>query len=184
MRTLPDHFSIGQLARRTGVSAKTIRFYEQIGVLPAPARDANGYRRYAADDVNRLLLVRRLRLLRVPLDATRPLLADASDARCADVRRDLLALVDQRLHAIDHEIAALLAARDATRHYRAALARQCISELELFRTCDEVECLTAPEKCSEQEAKIMILVTTIQSCPDGCCCDECCEKGCCGTGCC
>ena len=49
---------IGDLARRAGVSAKTVRFYEGVGVLPEPARSPNGYRTYGEQDVARLAFVR------------------------------------------------------------------------------------------------------------------------------
>ena len=47
--------SIGQLARAAGVTDKTIRFYEQIGVLPAARRSASGYRQYSRSDADRLV---------------------------------------------------------------------------------------------------------------------------------
>lgn len=49
---------IGELARETGVAAKTIRFYEGSGVLPPPRRDLNGYRNYDASSIDRLNFVR------------------------------------------------------------------------------------------------------------------------------
>ena len=49
---------IGELAQRTGVSAKTIRYYEDIGVLPPPKRGTNDYRDYSPDAVDRLRFVR------------------------------------------------------------------------------------------------------------------------------
>lgn len=48
---------IQELAQKTGVSAKTIRYYEEIGILPAPARAENNYREYGEQDVARLRLV-------------------------------------------------------------------------------------------------------------------------------
>ena len=51
--------TIGALARATGVPPKTIRYYEQVGVLPA--RSAAGYRQYTPRDVQRLLFIRRAR---------------------------------------------------------------------------------------------------------------------------
>ncbi|MCJ1706251.1 MerR family transcriptional regulator [Microbacterium sp. VKM Ac-2923] len=53
--------NIGEVARLVGVSTKTVRHYHRVGVLLDPVRDANGYRTYGADDVARLLTVRRLR---------------------------------------------------------------------------------------------------------------------------
>ncbi len=49
---------IGALAERVGVNPKTIRYYEGIGLLPAPARLPSGYREYSDDDVERLRFVR------------------------------------------------------------------------------------------------------------------------------
>jgi MerR family transcriptional regulator, copper efflux regulator len=49
---------IGEIARETGLSTKTIRYYEDIGVLPEPPRAANGYRDYRPETVDRLLFVR------------------------------------------------------------------------------------------------------------------------------
>jgi hypothetical protein len=54
----PD-LTIGEAARLTGIGAKTIRFYEDIGLLPPARRSANRYRRYGQADVNRLVLLRR-----------------------------------------------------------------------------------------------------------------------------
>lgn len=48
---------IGQLAERVGVSAKTIRYYEQIGLLPVPVRSAGGYRLYGGEDESRLRFI-------------------------------------------------------------------------------------------------------------------------------
>ena len=55
--------TVGQLAHKTGVPAQTIRYDEQVGVLPAPLRSAAGYRQYAQRDVHRLLFMRRARTL-------------------------------------------------------------------------------------------------------------------------
>lgn len=49
---------IGELAQRTGTTAKTVRYYEEIGLLPEPDRDANDYRDYSKDAVDRLAFIR------------------------------------------------------------------------------------------------------------------------------
>jgi len=51
---------IGELARRTGVSRDTLRFYERRGLLAAPARQANGYRLYAPETVEQVVWIRRV----------------------------------------------------------------------------------------------------------------------------
>ena len=59
--------TIGRRARSAGMPAKTIRYYEEVGVLPRPPRTAAGYRQYTEDSVQRLLLIRRARALGVSL---------------------------------------------------------------------------------------------------------------------
>ena len=77
---------IGELAQRAGVRIDTVRYYERQGLLPAPQRQASGYRRYEDSDVARLRFVRRAKALGFTLIEIRELLAlsgrreeDASD---------------------------------------------------------------------------------------------------------
>ncbi|HKV83633.1 MAG TPA: MerR family transcriptional regulator [Ktedonobacterales bacterium] len=142
---LPDRLTIGQLSRLTGMRPKTIRYYEDIGLLPRPARQANGYRHYEAADVNRLLLLRRIRFLGVPLSVARPLLAGASDARCADVQQELLALTHQRLRALDEEMAELRQLRVMVEGYQHALDA-CPPDAtdQLFGECRDMSCIALP----------------------------------------
>ena len=58
---------ISQLARRTGIPAKTIRYYEATGLLPAPQREASGYRRYDEEDVDRLTFLAKAKTLSLSL---------------------------------------------------------------------------------------------------------------------
>lgn len=78
---------IGELSRRTGCNIETIRYYERIGLMPAPPRRGR-YRSYGADDVGRLGFVRRARELGFTLDEVRALLglAGGGHASCAEVR--------------------------------------------------------------------------------------------------
>ncbi|MGW7407637.1 MerR family transcriptional regulator [Streptomyces sp. NPDC054833] len=64
-------YSIGELARRTGLTVKTIRFYSDRGILPPADRTPAGYRRYGPDAVARLAFVRTLRELGLGLDTIR-----------------------------------------------------------------------------------------------------------------
>ncbi|MFF1924698.1 MerR family transcriptional regulator [Streptomyces sp. NPDC058221] len=65
------HLSIGELARRTGLSVKAIRSYSDRGIVPPAGRSPAGYRRYAPEDVAALRLVRTLRELGIGLSAIR-----------------------------------------------------------------------------------------------------------------
>lgn len=68
------HFSIGELSRRTGVNIETIRYYEKVGVLPAPRRNSGGRRVYDQDKKRVLAFVKRGRELGFSLTAIRSLL--------------------------------------------------------------------------------------------------------------
>jgi MerR family transcriptional regulator, mercuric resistance operon regulatory protein len=81
---------IGDLSRRAGCKIETIRYYERIGLLPRPLRSAARYRLYSADDVRRLVFVRRSRELGFTLEEVRTLLAlsgDQSKDVCVEVRQ-------------------------------------------------------------------------------------------------
>ncbi|HZA66238.1 MAG TPA: helix-turn-helix domain-containing protein [Geminicoccaceae bacterium] len=80
--------AIGALSARTGCNIGTIRYYERIGLLPAPPRSAGGHRLYGADLVHRLTFIRHARTLGFTLDEVRALLrlADDRNRSCADVR--------------------------------------------------------------------------------------------------
>ncbi|HEY7848705.1 MAG TPA: MerR family DNA-binding transcriptional regulator, partial [Ktedonobacterales bacterium] len=114
--------TIGQVSQRTGIPAKTIRYYEGIGLLPPAPRGANEYRRYNGAAVNQLLLLRRIKLLGAPLVEAKRLLEGATSARCVDAQEALLSLVDTRLTALDRQIEELRELRDQVSGYRRELA--------------------------------------------------------------
>jgi DNA-binding transcriptional MerR regulator len=102
---------IRELAAQTGVPAKTIRYYESIGLLPRPKRATNNYRQYAAVDIERLRFIASLRSLGFSLDDVAELLA-ARDRGIAPCQRVLDAIVN-RLSEIERRIADLLTLRDS-----------------------------------------------------------------------
>jgi DNA-binding transcriptional MerR regulator len=103
----------GQLAKLTGVSSDTLRHYERIGVLPPPARAANGYREYPAEALERVLLVRRALFIGFTLDELAQFLRmrDRGEAPCRQVR----ALAAAKLDAIETQIRDLMALREELR---------------------------------------------------------------------
>jgi Cu(I)-responsive transcriptional regulator len=94
--------SIGNLAKMAGAKVETIRYYERIGLLEAPARTAGNYRAYNAEHLNRLSFVRRARDLGFSIEQVRALL-DLSDQRersCQSVdaiAREHLAEVERKI---------------------------------------------------------------------------------------
>ena len=66
--------NVGTAARRSGLPAKTIRYYEDIGLI-RPARTQNGYRDYTGDDIHRLTFLRRARGLGFSIENGRQLMA-------------------------------------------------------------------------------------------------------------
>src|SRR6266536_1227051 len=99
--------TIGDVARQTGVPAKTIRFYEAEGILTPPARSESGYRLYTATDVRRLRLARRARLLGVSLATVKSLVNQAFQSDCVAFGEQLLVCIAAQRAQIDQRIAAL-----------------------------------------------------------------------------
>ncbi|MBM2618414.1 MerR family transcriptional regulator [Actinoplanes sp. LDG1-06] len=101
----------GEIARMAGVSVRTLRHYHQVGVLPEPARRANGYREYTVNDLVLLLRIRRLAELGIALEEIPPMLATGgrADAVLDDLDRELAAQIE-RLTARRAVIARLRAA--------------------------------------------------------------------------
>ncbi len=96
---------IHELSKRTGVSTRTIRYYETVEVLPAPQRLPNGYRDYSEPDVERVKLVAGARRLGFSLDDISEILAmrDRREAPC----RTVLELIDKQADLIQKRIAEL-----------------------------------------------------------------------------
>lgn len=82
-------FSIGDIAKRTGVKVPTIRYYEQLGLITAPLRSRGNQRRYSGEDARRLGFIKHARDLGLPLEAVRELLrlSEHPGHPCADADR-------------------------------------------------------------------------------------------------
>jgi DNA-binding transcriptional MerR regulator len=88
---------IGELAKLSDTSTKTIRFYEDSGLLPAPARSASGYRDYGSEVVDRLRFIHRGQAAGLTLQKVRQILAihDRGEVPCGHVRQVLSSRLDQ-----------------------------------------------------------------------------------------
>ena len=109
MSTNEEGCSIGEVARRCGVSTDTLRHYERKGVIPKPMRRQNNYRVYSARTVERVLLVRRALALGFTLEELTRILAerDRGGAPCESVK----ALAEEKLAALEIRLQELTALR-------------------------------------------------------------------------
>src|SRR5256885_6656738 len=97
--------TIGILACETGVKVVTIRYYEQIGLMPVATRTDGNYRTYSLEHRRRLRFIRRCRDLGFTLDQIRDLLRLSSEKTkaCAEVNR----IADQHRRAVEQKLADL-----------------------------------------------------------------------------
>jgi len=100
---------IGELANRFDLNPKTIRYYEQIGLLPEPERSLSGYRRYNDAAVERLGFIRRARVLGLSLEEIGEILSLKARDLCPCGH--VLDIIDAKITAIDRRIADLQALR-------------------------------------------------------------------------
>jgi MerR family copper efflux transcriptional regulator len=106
---------IGELAKRACVNIATVRFYERAGLIPQPARAANGYREYDNRDLERILVVRSSRDLGFTVADIREVLdlhhVLASRGRAQDLKQSaqvkMLEAASRRLTAIDEKLCLL-----------------------------------------------------------------------------
>lgn len=133
---------IGQLADRVGVSTKTIRYYESIGVLPDPERAPNGYRDYGEEAAERLSFVRDAQGTGLSLDEIASILdmRDQGETTCEHVA----SLLERHLKDIDEQIERLTRTRE-----------QLTATTERAQTLNPSEC-TDPNRCQTIEAGISI----------------------------
>ena len=108
-----DTFTIGELAKRTGVGIETIRYYERCGLMPEPPRSPAGYRQYTQADVQRIEFIMRAKELGFSLKEIAELLnlrADTSTT-CADIRRGArlkIADIEKRIRNLERMREALV----------------------------------------------------------------------------
>jgi Cu(I)-responsive transcriptional regulator len=110
---------IGQAAKASGISAKMIRHYEEIGLMPRASRRDSNYRDYSDSDVHKLGFIRRARALGFSIEEIRALLKLWADEKRSSAEVKSLAL--QHIRDLDGRIVALQEMRDTLNR----LARSC-----------------------------------------------------------
>ncbi|SMC89009.1 MerR family transcriptional regulator [Primorskyibacter flagellatus] len=133
--------SIGTLAKRTGAKVQTIRYYEQIGLMPEPGRTEGGQRRYGNAGLDRLAFIRHSRELGFSLEAIRELLdlSDSPERSCAQID----AVAQRQLHEVEARITRLKALRIELRRMLDECSADRVADcriLEVLR--DHEECLS------------------------------------------
>lgn len=114
-----SHLIIGEAASASGLSAKTIRYYEDIGLISPATRTAGGYRAYSENDVQTLIFLKRARSLGFSVEECRSLLSLYRDKSRASA--DVKALAQRRIGEIEEKIAELQSMKDTLDH----LVRHC-----------------------------------------------------------
>jgi len=112
---------IGELAKRTGATVETIRYYEKEGLLPKPSRSAGNYRLYNDTHIERLQFILHCRTLDMTLDEVRVLLQywDEPDRDCGNVN----ALLDEHIEAVEVRIEELM----QLKQHLMVLRKKCLS---------------------------------------------------------
>ena len=107
---MKDTWRIGELARAHNLNPKTIRYYEELGLLPPPTRSASGYRLYGEGDRARLAFIGKAKAIGLTLADIRDILAlrDGGTQPCSHV----VTLLDQKLAAVERQIQELAAFRE------------------------------------------------------------------------
>jgi DNA-binding transcriptional MerR regulator len=139
-------FKIGDLARITGLSIKTIRYYERRGLLEQPPRTEGGYRLYGPEEVARLRFVQRAKLLGLTLEEIRELVELAARCNEGEIVPRLEEVLEAKLEETERKMAELGAFRQNLLYYRTRASALSDGVLPTDRYCEEVSfcgCLDA-----------------------------------------
>ena len=131
MATAVGQYRIGELATRVGLTERTIRYYEELGLLESVKRLDGGVRVYTDDDARRLRYIRKLKTLGLSLQEMLELESMYQRHRSnRTVLPRLMELLDAHLDTINEKVGELQALQDEIRSYREHVARRLIGEQE------------------------------------------------------
>ncbi len=129
MATMVGHYRIGELASRVGLTERTIRYYEELGLLESVKRLEGGVRVYTDDDARRLRFIRKLKTLGLSLHEMLDLEGLYRRHRSnRTVLPRLMELLDAHLATITERIGELQGLRDEIRSYREHVARRLLEQ--------------------------------------------------------
>jgi MerR family mercuric resistance operon transcriptional regulator len=132
---------IGDLAAQGGVHVETIRYYQDFGLMPRPARARGSVRRYGQDAVDRLRFIKRAQALGFSLEEVKMLLGLAAGEHCAETRT----LARQKLGLVEKKISDLR----RIQHALSKLVRAC-GNGKRGRGCPIIEAVSATEPAGKR----------------------------------
>ena len=121
-RVVTSTYKINEVARRSGFTPATLRYYEDIGLVPAVARTDSGYRQYGDEVIDRLAFIARAKQLGCSLEETADLLVAWDGGECGPIQDRLRVLVASKTQAAENQIAELTLLRLQLLKAGAALA--------------------------------------------------------------
>lgn len=114
-----------RVAERVGLPARTVRYYDRIGLVSPGQRSAAGYRLYTDEDEGKLHFVNQAKALGLSLEEIRQLIEAAESGCCGEVVPELERVLDEKVRAIDMQIAELRSFRARLVAYRAGRGSGC-----------------------------------------------------------
>jgi DNA-binding transcriptional MerR regulator len=132
------HAQIGEVAERTGLSLRTIRYYEEVGLVTPSGRTTGGFRLYSELEVSRLLLIKRMKPLDFSLEDMREVLGILDDLEGGDLtaeqRTDLLGRLDMYRQAADLRVRSLRDQLEVADEFAGDLRREISRQKKLVNT--------------------------------------------------
>ncbi|GAB2897789.1 Cd(II)/Pb(II)-responsive transcriptional regulator [Microbulbifer echini] len=132
-------YRIGEVAKRTDCKVETVRYYEQVGLLPQPYRSDSNYRLYSEEHLAQLRFIRHCRSLDMPLEDIRNLLTlrEQPHEHCAEINT----LVDKHIRRVNEQMASLGQLRKSLLALRGQCAGPGSSDTcEIVRELSACEC--------------------------------------------
>ena len=128
---------IGELARKAGITLRTVRYYEELGLINHSVRTKGGFRLYDEGELGKLKLIRDLQALDFPLSGIRELFARKRGARCgADLAKEVRETLASQLHEMESRIARYQTLRNAI-----------LESMDMVEVCSDCSLLPTPVVC-------------------------------------
>ncbi len=153
------NLKIGELARKTGCSTASLRFYEKEGLLPKPQRTEGNYRLYGENAVQRVNFIQHCRLLGFSLEETRTLLSfrDNPCSGCSWINT----LVEKHIARIDRQIAALQHFKQHFENLRFRCDGKRSGDCGILKSLDELDMSCCKQILTEDDLQVQIKKTAV-----------------------